>query len=100
MTGVWVVTILTTFWAVFASVVAILPGFLDGQFLNDADLPTDVSRMKYELISLDRNRSDVRGRHGVLLGRYADPAGHGRCAPRGQRRHGGWPRSGSGRLID
>ena len=52
MTGVWVITILTTFWAVFASVVAILPGFLDGQFLNNADLPTDVSRMKYELISL------------------------------------------------
>ena len=52
MTGVWVCTILTTSWAVFASIVAIFPGFLDGQFLNNADLPTDVSRLKYELISL------------------------------------------------
>ena len=52
MAGVWVCTILTTSWAVFASIVAIFPGFLDGQFLNNADLPTDVSRLKYELISL------------------------------------------------
>ena len=36
----------------FASLVAIFPGFLDGQLLNDADLPTNVSRLKYELISL------------------------------------------------
>ena len=48
----WACTILTTFWAVFASIVAIFPGFLDGQGLNNADLPTDVSRLKYELISL------------------------------------------------
>ena len=52
MAGMWVCTILTTSWAVFASIVAIFPGFLDGQFLNNADLPTDVSRLKYELISL------------------------------------------------
>jgi len=52
MTGVWVCTILCTFWAVFASIVAIFPGFLDGQFLNNADLPANVSRMKYEMISL------------------------------------------------
>ena len=30
----------------------IFPGFLDGQFLNNADLPTNVSRVKYETISL------------------------------------------------
>ena len=52
MTGVWVCTILCTSWAVFASLVAIFPGFLDGQFLNNADLPTNVSRVKYETISL------------------------------------------------
>lgn len=52
MAGMWACTILTTFWAVFASIVAIFPGFLDGQFLNNADLPSDVSRLKYELISL------------------------------------------------
>ncbi len=52
MAGVWVCTILTTFWAVFASVVAIFPGFLDGQALNNADLPSQVSRVKYETISL------------------------------------------------
>ena len=52
MAGMWVCTILTTSWAVFASIVAIFPGFLDGQFLNNADLPTNVSRLKYEPISL------------------------------------------------
>ena len=63
MAGVWVCTGLTTFWAVFASIVAIFPGFLDGQFfhngsfysgafLNNADLPSNVSRLKYETISL------------------------------------------------
>jgi amino acid transporter len=52
MAGMWACTILTTSWAVFASIVAIFPGFLDGQFLNNADLPSDVSRLKYELISL------------------------------------------------
>jgi amino acid transporter len=52
MAGVWVCVGLTTFWAVFASIVAIFPGFLDGQFLNNADLPSNVSRLKYESISL------------------------------------------------
>jgi len=52
MPGVWVCTILCTSWAVFASLVAIFPGFLDGQFLNNADLPANVSRLKYETISL------------------------------------------------
>jgi amino acid transporter len=52
MTGVWICGILTTFWAVFASLVAIFPGFADHQFLNNADLPDNVSRLKYETISL------------------------------------------------
>ncbi len=51
MVGVWVCGVLTTFWAVFASLVAIFPGFLDGQLLNNADLPTDVSRLKYTAIA-------------------------------------------------
>jgi glutamate:GABA antiporter len=52
MAGVWICGVLCTFWAVFASLVAIFPGFLDHQFLNNADLPENVSRMKYETISL------------------------------------------------
>ena len=51
MKGVWTCGLLTTFWAVFASVVAIFPGFLDGQLLNDAGLPEDVSRAKYTTIA-------------------------------------------------
>ena len=51
MVGVWVCGVLTTFWAVFASLVAIFPGFLDGKLLNNADLPGDVSRFKYTMIA-------------------------------------------------
>jgi hypothetical protein len=60
MTGVWICAGLTTFWAVFATLVALFPGFLDysphaifsgHHILNNADLPTGVSRLKYELIS-------------------------------------------------
>jgi amino acid transporter len=60
MAGVWFCGVITTFWAVFASIVAIFPGFLDGELLNNGDLPswTDaagldhaVSRFKYEAIS-------------------------------------------------
>ena len=51
MVGVWICGLLTTFWAVFASIVAIFPGFLDGQLLNDAGLPEDVTRLKYTLIA-------------------------------------------------
>ena len=52
----------------FASIVAIFPGFLDGQFLNNADLPTDVSRLKYELISLIAIGVTFLAGHGLLLG--------------------------------
>ncbi len=59
MVGVWVCGVLTTFWAVFASLVAVFPGFLDSGsksfgsiWLNDGDLPENVSRMKYETISV------------------------------------------------
>ncbi len=51
MVGVWVCGVLCTFWAVFASIVAIFPGFLDGKLLNDSGLPEDVSRAKYTTIA-------------------------------------------------
>ena len=51
MAGVWICGVVCTFWAVFASVVAIFPGFLDGKLLNDAGLPEDVSRAKYTMIA-------------------------------------------------
>jgi len=60
MAGVWICAGLTTFWAVFATLVALFPGFLDysphaifsgHHILNDGDLPANVSRLKYELIS-------------------------------------------------
>ena len=51
MAGIWICGVLCTFWAVFASLVAIFPGFLDGQLLNDAGLPEDVSRAKYTTIA-------------------------------------------------
>ena len=51
MVGVWICGVVCTFWAVFASVVAIFPGFLDGKLLNDAGLPEDVSRAKYTMIA-------------------------------------------------
>jgi amino acid transporter len=52
MAGVWICGTITTVWAVFASIVAIFPGFLDHQFLNNADLPDTVSRTKYTTIAL------------------------------------------------
>ena len=51
MAGVWICGVVTTFWGVFASLVAIFPGFLDHQFLNNADLPADVTRLRYTLIA-------------------------------------------------
>lgn len=51
MAGVWICGSITTFWAVFASVVAIFPGFLDGQLLNPSGLPDDISRAKYTTIA-------------------------------------------------
>jgi len=51
MAGVWICGILTTGWAVFASLFGIFPGlFADGQLLNDDGLPEGVSRMEYTSI--------------------------------------------------
>jgi hypothetical protein len=52
MAGVWVCGLITTFWAVFASLVGIFPGLGDGQFLNDADLPDGVTRGGYTAMAL------------------------------------------------
>jgi len=60
MAGVWVCGILTTFWAAFASLVAIFPGLLDGELLNDGDLPEGISRLGYTTMTL--------GAIGVTLG--------------------------------
>ena len=39
------------FWALFASLVAIFPGLLDGQLLNDAGLPKYVTRLRHTTIA-------------------------------------------------
>ena len=44
MAGVWICGVLCTFWALFASIVAVFPGFLDHKLLNDADLDRTASR--------------------------------------------------------
>ena len=46
--GMWIAGLITTFWAVFASIVGIFPGlFTDGEILNDSGLPDGVSRSQY-----------------------------------------------------
>ncbi|MEA2385641.1 MAG: glutamate:GABA antiporter [Solirubrobacteraceae bacterium] len=50
MAGVWIVGILTTFWATLASVVGLFPGLGDGGLLNDSALPDGFSRGTFELI--------------------------------------------------
>jgi amino acid transporter len=50
MTGVWICGILTTFWAVLASVVGLFPGLGDGSLLNDDALPEGFSRGTFQLV--------------------------------------------------
>src|SRR3954465_2460259 len=50
MAGVWMCGVLTTFWAVLASLVGIFPGLGDGSLLNDSALPEGFSRGTFELI--------------------------------------------------
>src|SRR4029079_12787166 len=50
MVGVWVCGVLTTFWALFASVVGLFPGLGDGGLLNDSALPEGFSRGTFELV--------------------------------------------------
>ena len=49
MAGVWICGILTTFWAAFASIVGLFPGFLDHKLLNDSGLPDGFTRGGFEL---------------------------------------------------
>ena len=50
MAGVWICGVLTTFWALFASVVGLFPGLGDGGLLNDSALPEGFSRGTFELV--------------------------------------------------
>ncbi len=50
MAGVWICGVLTTFWALFASLVGLFPGLGDGALLNDDALPDGFSRGTFELV--------------------------------------------------
>jgi amino acid transporter len=50
MAGVWVCGCLTTFWALFATLVGLFPGLGDGGLLNDDALPEGFSRGTFELV--------------------------------------------------
>jgi amino acid transporter len=50
MAGVWICGILTTFWALLASIVGLFPGLGDGGLLNDSALPEGFSRGTFELV--------------------------------------------------
>lgn len=50
MAGVWICGVLTTFWALLASLVGLFPGLGDGALLNDSALPEGFSRGTFELI--------------------------------------------------
>jgi amino acid transporter len=50
MVGVWACGILTTFWALLATVVGLFPGLGDGGLLNDDALPEGFSRGTFELV--------------------------------------------------
>ena len=48
MAGVWICGLLTTFWAVLASISGIFPGLLaEGELLSDSWLPEGVTRAQY-----------------------------------------------------
>jgi len=50
MAGVWICGVLTTFWALLASIVGLFPGLGDGSLLNDSALPEGFSRGTFELV--------------------------------------------------
>jgi amino acid transporter len=50
MAGVWICGVLTTFWALLASLVGIFPGLGDGAVLNDSALPEGFTRGTFELV--------------------------------------------------
>ena len=50
MAGVWICGVLTTFWALLASIVGLFPGLGDGSLLNDSALPEGFWRGTFELV--------------------------------------------------
>jgi len=50
MAGVWICGVLTTFWALLASVVGLFPGLGDHTLLNNTALPEGFSRGTFELV--------------------------------------------------
>lgn len=52
MPGVWACAILTTFWALLATVVGFFPGLGDGMLLNDRALPKGFTRAEFQLVVL------------------------------------------------
>src|SRR3954470_25001298 len=50
MVGVWICGVLTTVWALLASLVGLFPGLGDGSLLNDSALPEGFSRGTFELV--------------------------------------------------
>jgi hypothetical protein len=50
MAGVWICGVLTTFWALLASLVGLFPGLGDGSLLNDSALPEGFSRGTFDLV--------------------------------------------------
>lgn len=50
MAGVWICGVLTTFWALLASIVGLFPGLGDGSLLNDEALPEGFSRATFQLV--------------------------------------------------
>ena len=85
--GVWICGVVCTFWAAFASLVAIFPGFLDGQLLNNDGLARGCLALQ---VHGDRRRCDRDrdvGRHHLLLARQQHAGADGRRAARGKREH-------------
>ena len=79
--GVWICGVVCTFWAPFASLVAIFPGFLDGQLLNDEDCPRTSHALKYTTIARRCDRDRDAGRLHLLLARQQHPGADGRRLP-------------------
>ena len=50
LAGAWVCGVLTTFWALLASIVGLFPGVGDGRLLNDKALPPGFTRGQYQLV--------------------------------------------------
>ena len=85
MVGVWICGVVCTFWAVFASLVAIFPGFLDGQAAERRRLARGrlTPQVHDDRRACDRDRD--AGRLHLLLARQQHARADGRGAARGER---------------